>query len=300
MRRSRGLRRRQRKDTEQTMKTPITLGLAGALALSGTAPALAQYGGDSPYPPQSGYQSGQYQSGPGPDARASSGSPYQPTEQYQQDLQRYDRDRQRYDNDRADYQASRADYQQARQAYDRQRADYDRARVDYDARYGMGAYARRYGPAPVWDEARWANTAGRDAAYSGAADACRSRRADGTVTGGLIGALAGAALGSNVAARNARPEGAVLGAVVGGAIGAGVGRSAAQCDPRGYYFSYSDTIPYRESAFDRRGRSGRYDYSYYARERCRLASAPIDWGDRTEYRYVRVCPDADGRYRVTG
>ncbi|HEY3694954.1 hypothetical protein [Phenylobacterium sp.] len=261
------------------MNTSLTLGLAGALALSGAAPALAQYGGDSSYQ----YQRGQYESG----------SPYQPTDQYRQDLQRYD-------NDRADYQSRRIDYQQARRDYDRQRADYDRARAEYDARFGLGAYAQRYGPAPVWDETRWANAYGRDAAYTDAVDACRSQRSNGAVAGGVIGALAGAALGSNVAARNARPEGAVLGAVVGGAIGAGVGRASAKCDPRGYYFSYSDTIPYRESGFDRRGRSGRYGYDYYARERCRLAPAPVDWGDRTEYRYVRVCPDTDGRYRITG
>jgi len=274
-------------EMELPMKTPITLGLVSALALAGGAPAFAQYAPDPYANPAPAYQ-----------------GPYAPTDQYQRDMRRYE-------NDRADYQAQRLDYQSARRTYERQRDDYERARAAYDVRYGYGAYARIYGPAPAWDEARWANAPsvdpyragayGRDASYS---DPCRDQKRSSGVAGGLIGALAGAALGSNVAARNARTEGAVLGAVVGGAVGVGVGRASAQasakCDARGYYFNYDETVPYRESRYDRRGRSGQYDYRYYARERCRLAPAPVDWGDRTEYRYVRVCPDPDGRYRVTG
>ena len=252
------------------MKT-LKIGLVSALALTTAAPAFAQYG------PAPGY-----------DGR------YAPTDQYREDYQRYQRDR-------SDYQAQRLDYQAARRTYDRQRDDYERARAAYDARYGYGAYARVYGPAPIWDDARWADRYGRDAAYTERYDSnCRDNRRSNTVAGGLIGALAGAALGSNVAARNARPEGAVLGAVVGGAVGAGIGRSTARCDANGYYYSYDETIPYREGAYDRRYRSGRYGYRDYSRMRCRLAEAPIDWGDRVEYRYVRVCPDAEGRYRVTG
>ena len=46
-------------------------------------------------------------------------------------------------------------------------------------------------------------------------------------------------------------------------------------------------------------RSGRYDDGYYTRMRCRLAPAAVDaYGN--DVRYVRVCPDADGRYRITG
>ena len=254
------------------MKTSVTLGLVSALALSTAAPALAQYAQPAPQPAYDGA--------------------YAPTDQYRRDLDRYQRDR-------ADYQAQRMDYQSARRTYDRQRDDYERARASYDARYGYGAYARLYGPAPVWDEGRWsADRYGVDTSYvdSNCLDEKRSR----TVAGGVIGALAGAALGSNVAARNARTEGAVLGAVVGGVAGGAVGRSTARCDARGYYFSYNDTIPYREGMYDRRYRSGRYSAGYYMRERCRLAQAPIDWGDRVDYRYVRVCPDADGRYRITG
>lgn len=266
---------------------------------------------------------------------------YQPTQQYQRDLREYDADR-------ADYASRQAEYQRARDDYEDRLDRYERDRDRYDRRYGVGAYARAYGPAPAWDDAYWtdryrrvtwssrdeferrlaqyerdrrtydrengygayerrygpppvwsATDYGRDAAYTGAYnDPCRSRRTGNSVAGGLIGALAGAAIGSNVAARNARTEGAVLGALVGGVAGTAIGRSTAKCDDTGYYYSYDQTVPYRESAYDRRNRSGRYDYSYYNRQRCRLAPAPIDDGD--EYRYVRVCPDSQGRYRITG
>ena len=96
--------------------------------------------------------------------------------------------------------------------------------------------------------------------------------------------------GSNVAARNARPEGTVLGALVGAGVGAAVGNASAKCDTRGAYYSYEQTQPYRYS-------DGRYADSG---ERCRLAPAPTEYNGRVETRYVRVCPDADGRYRVQG
>ena len=106
-----------------------------------------------------------------------------------------------------------------------------------------------------------------------------------------------------MSARNARTEGTVLGAVVGGAIGAGIASSSssntAKCDVSGYYYTYDQTVSYREDARDR-GRSGRYDANYYNRMRCRLAPAPAYVNGRTEYRYVRVCPDQQNRYRITG
>jgi uncharacterized protein YcfJ len=109
----------------------------------------------------------------------------------------------------------------------------------------------------------------------------------------VIGALAGAALGSNVAARNARPEGTVLGALVGGGIGAAVGNASAKnkCDTRGTYWTYDETMPYRETSYNG-------SYSSRADERCRLAPAPTEYNGRTETRYIRVCPDAEGRFRV--
>ncbi|MFN3513177.1 MAG: hypothetical protein ACK41C_09045 [Phenylobacterium sp.] len=260
---------------------------------------------------------------------------YYPTPEYQRNLADYEARRVEYERARADYENRLARYESDRARYDarygygayarrygpapvwddaywggsyrdagwssrddfeRRRAQYERDRANYDARYGYGAYERRYGPPPVWS----ATDYGVDTAYTGTyADPCRGRRDTNSLAGGLLGALAGAALGSNVAARNARTEGAVLGALVGGAVGVGIGRSTAKCDDRGYYFSYDQTVPYRESAYDRARRSGQYDYSYYARQRCRLAPAPIDDHGR-DYRYVRVCPDSDGRYRITG
>ena len=245
------------------MNAPLKIGLASVLALATLSPAFAQQ--------------------------------YRPTDQYQRDVDRYE-------SDRAAYDANRGDYQQARRDYERRRADWEAARDDYDRRYGYGSYVRIYGPAPVWDETRWAAPPpaagyyGRDTAYTAAAG-CRSSNS-GSVAGGIIGALAGAALGSNVAANGRGTEGAVLGAVVGGGIGAAVGHAndKYRCDSVGPYYSYNDTIPYREA---RDYRSGRYDYAYYNRQRCRLAAAPIDrYGE--DYRYVRVCPDRQGRYRITG
>jgi hypothetical protein len=252
------------------MKTPLKIAMASVLALATAAPAFAQQ--------------------------------YRPTDQYQRDLDRYQSDRETYDQNRAAYADTRADYAAARRDYERRRADWEALRADYDARYGYGSYVRIYGPAPIWDEARWsyvppsAGSYGRDTAYTASAG-CRSSNSS-SVAGGIIGALAGAALGSNVAANGRGTEGAVLGAVVGGGIGAAVGHAndKYRCDSSGPYYSYNDTIPYREA---RDFRSGRYNYSYYNRQRCRLAAAPIDnYGE--DYRYVRVCPDRSGRYRITG
>jgi hypothetical protein len=247
------------------MNAPLKAGLVSALAMATAVPAFAQQ--------------------------------YRPTQEYQRDY----RD---YQAQQAQYEDSRAGYESARRDYERRRDDWARARADYDRRYGPGSYIRAYGPEPTWDDRRWARYApsagyyGRDSAYTSAD--CRSNN-NNAVAGGLIGALAGAALGSNVAANGRGTEGTVLGAVVGGAIGAGIGnaRDRYKCDSRGPYFTYQDTVPYRESSYDRRARSGRYDYAYYNRQRCRLAPAPVDsYGQ--DYRYVRVCPDREGRYRITG
>lgn len=183
-------------------------------------------------------------------------------------------------------------YDATREQWERDRDRYYAARDDYDRRHGVGAYDRRH----PGEGARYASPpyAG---AYSIDASAnvsypndCRQDAKRNATVGGVIGALAGAALGSNVAARNARPEGTVLGALVGAGVGAAVGNASAKCDTRGSYWTYDQTQPYRYS-------DGRYAA---ASERCRLAPAPTEYDGRTETRYVRVCPDADGRYRVEG
>jgi hypothetical protein len=252
---------------------------------------------------------------------------YQPTPEYQQQYQQYQQQQDQYQQQQRDYQDRRDAYQQRRSDYDARRGDYSRARAAYQARldaynrrrwaydrdHGWGSYVRVYGPAPVWDETHWAYWLAPGPAYVAAPPPgvyvapaapvygantayaapvhCDNRS---TVTAGALGALAGAVLGSNLAAPGRHTEGAVLGGVVGAGIGASVGHAndKYKCDQRGAYFSYSETIPYRETA-----RSERYDY--YIRSGCRLAPAPVN-GYASDYRYVRVCPDPDGRYRIVG
>lgn len=182
-------------------------------------------------------------------------------------------------------------YDGNRAQWERDRDRYYAARDDYDRRYGAGAYDRRNPGEGARYAAPYAGAYSIDtnASVNYPSD-CRQDAKKNATVGGVIGALAGAALGSNVAARNARPEGTVLGALVGAGVGAAVGNASAKCDTRGNYYSYDQTQPYRYS-------DGRYAA---ASERCRLAPAPTEYNGRVEQRYVRVCPDADGRYRVEG
>ncbi|WP_091741217.1 glycine zipper domain-containing protein [Phenylobacterium immobile] len=316
------------------VKTGLRIGLASALALATAVPALAQ----SPYQPTDQYrrdvetyqrEQDRYQ-----DRRedyAESRADYRAARaEYDRKLAQWDRDQVRYDRryGRGAYvrvygvrpvwdegrwttASSNGDYRAARAEYDRKLAQWERDQIRYDRRYGRGAYVRVYGARPVWDESRW-TTAYRDPRHDSspvyadryAIDSSYIERRCGnksTVTAGVVGALLGAALGSNVAANGRGTEGAVLGAVVGGGIGAAVGNAndRSRCDNAGLYYSYNDTIPYREAEYDRARNSGRYNYSYYEQQGCRLASAPAD-RDGRDYRYVRVCPDREGRYRVTG
>jgi hypothetical protein len=276
------------------MNLALETAVASALALASAAPAGAQ----SYY-----------------------GTPYRPTDQYMQQQRDYEAQRQAYLNSRADY--------------DRRLADWQARRAAYDAHYGEGAYVRIYGPAPAWDATRWAYVAppagwyattpapgyvapsyayvappggyvapsggyaAPAAGYYGAPSAyvapatvpCNNNAA---ITAGLIGAIAGGVLGSNVAGHD-KTTGTVLGALVGGGAGAAIGHAhdAQKCDERGLYYSYSDTQPYRVSN-DVYPDAG---YAQWRSQGCRLAPAPVS---QDEYRYVRVCPDDTGRYRVTG
>lgn len=266
------------------MHTALKFAMASTLALATAAPAMAQY--SSQYQPTQDYRDAQ--------------------DRYQQQQDQYRQQRDAYEARRDQYDQHREGYAAARAEYERRLAAYNRARYDYDRRYGSGAYVRIYGPAPVWSDSNWAYyaapapyyapaapTYGYNSAYTAPAVKCDNSS---TVGAGVIGAIAGAVLGSNVAARNARTEGAVLGGLVGAGVGAAVGHAhdKYKCDQRGPYFTYNETIPYRE---DTRWRSSRY--SEYQRMGCRLATAPID-SDGRDYRYVRVCPDPDGRYRIMG
>jgi hypothetical protein len=208
----------------------------------------------------------------------------------------YDRNAQ-YQSDRGDYDAQMRDYNAAKDQYERDRAAYDR-------RYGRGSYDRYYGtfnrpmPGPAYSgDYRDSNAVAPS--YSQSCAEAKSEAKGKRAAGTIIGALIGGAIGSNVAAGGHRGDGTALGAVVGGVIGNKVGGDtkagsySAACDANGYYYSYDQTSPYRE------GRDGvprgAYDRSYYSQRNCRLAPAQTDTG---EYRYVRVCPDANGRYRV--
>jgi len=189
----------------------------------------------------------------------------------------YQAQQQDYRDQQARYQAGRDTYLIQQDRYRHDRDAYARARAAYDARYGVGSYDRY--------RTDW---------YRPYASSPCERAARGNSTvGGVIGALAGAAIGSNVAARNARTEGAVLGALVGGALGANIGKASAQCDARGYYFNRNQTVAYREDW------DGRGDPRFVSRG-CRLAAAPAYYDGVTDFRYVRVCPDRGGRYRITG
>jgi uncharacterized protein YcfJ len=258
------------------MKHVMKIGMASALALATALPAVAQQ--------------------------------YRPTPEYQRQQDAYDAQKSQYDDQRAQYEERRQDYREAsrdsraaRRDYEQRLAEWNRAQVIYDRRYGRGAYARVYAR-PVWDQTYWssyeappyAGYYGRNSAASGVP--CNT--SNNTAAGGVIGALAGAVLGSQVASRGARTEGAVLGGVAGAVIGGAVGNANAKykCDSRGPYFSESDTVAYREG---RNRYASSYDYNYYENRRCRLAAAPVDAYGR-DVRYVRVCPDDQGRYRITG
>jgi hypothetical protein len=234
---------------------------------------------------------------------------YRPTDEYlrqqreyQSERDRYDATRERYEDTQQNYRQARRDYREARRDYERRLAEWDRARAIYDRRYGSGSYARMYAR-PVWDETYWTRNdpppyAGYYGRQASASTVPCNRSNSSTVTGGLIGALAGAVLGSNIAGRGDRTEGAVLGGVAGAVVGGAVGNAndRYKCDTRGPYFSYDETVPYREGS---RRYSSAYDSNYYTRQRCRLAPAPVDAYGR-DMRYVRVCPDSEGRYRITG
>ncbi len=275
---------------------PLNIALASILVMSTAIPAsaLAQYRRREPAPVQA-----------------------QTYEQWQDQQEDYRREQREYEEARAEwqrreaaYQQRQASYQQRRQDYEMRRAQWDRDRADYDRRYGYGSYVRRYGE---WRydasgnayradrrDGRWNDRRdGRDYYADYRDERCERREDRSQVVGGLIGALAGAAIGSNVAGNEAQTEGTVLGAIVGGAIGANIGEKAAECDDDGYYYAYAQTYEYREPNYRSGVRSGRYERDWYVRNRCRLAVAPTEYGGRTDYRYVRVCPDRRGRYRIT-
>lgn len=229
-------------------------------------------------------------------------------DQQQQDYQRLQR---QYQDAQARYRDQSSDFQAKRDAYARQHDAYERARADYDAEHGAGAFLAYYRDRPdeyvrLYGPGAYDRDFGRPVAYRGddpyqayRDSACEQRANDHAIVGGVIGALAGGAIGTGVRIDGSGPGGVFVGAVLGGVVGADIGRSVASCDDRGYYFYYYQTSSYREGDWEH-GASGRYDRDYYTGRGCRLAIAPTRFGDRDEDRYVRVCPDRDDRYRITG
>ncbi len=162
-------------------------------------------------------------------------------------------------------------------------------------------------------------------------DPCQRSTSNRGTTGGVIGALAGAAIGSNVAARNARTEGAVLGGLLGAALGSKVGKDSAACGSQqrqsyygspqygsngyadsSYYGGYGEQgYGYGNTGYGNSGYDNGAGYSNYGRsygvadrnntgaENCSLAESPIYLPDgRVQKRFVRVCQDSRGRYQV--
>jgi hypothetical protein len=155
-------------------------------------------------------------------------------------------------------------------------------------------------------------------------DPCKRESTNRATTGGVLGALAGAAIGSNLAAHHGgRTGGAALGGVVGAVAGANIGKNSAACNSgqqrQGYYNNgqtygsnygsgYDDRYQ-GDGYYDRSRNEGyaedRYGNSYPVTERradpkgCSLAESPIYLPDgRVQKRFVRVCPDSSGRYQV--
>ncbi|HYF22736.1 MAG TPA: glycine zipper 2TM domain-containing protein [Caulobacteraceae bacterium] len=141
--------------------------------------------------------------------------------------------------------------------------------------------------------------------------------------GGAIGAVAGAVIGAQAAKGGSR-----CGAGYGYNNGYGQYGYGQTSNPYGYGqtypqqpYGYGQSYPYGydnrrydDRRYDDRRYDDRRDYGYgYGEDYgystpvadsnsvdgCRLAESPIYLPDgRTEKRYVRVCPDAQGRYRV--
>lgn len=157
-------------------------------------------------------------------------------------------------------------------------------------------------------------------------DPCKRSTTQRGTGGGLVGAGLGAAIGSGVAAKGARTEGAVLGGLLGAIAGSAIGRNSAACTstasapppppppPPAYDQGAQNdrNRPFDEPSYQDSRYGDRRDGYTYESERsysvagskddangCTLAESPIYLPDgRVQKRFVRVCPDAQGRYQV--
>lgn len=163
-------------------------------------------------------------------------------------------------------------------------------------------------------------------------DPCARSTTNRGTGGGLAGAGIGAAIGSGISGNGARTEGAVLGGLLGAVIGSSIGKKSAACTPGvappppppPSAYNESDSAPvenragYDDPTYGDRYGDARYEEtrreadrdayrrdSYRVTDRgpdvngCTLAESPIYLPDgRVQKRFVRVCPDAAGRYQV--
>jgi hypothetical protein len=169
-------------------------------------------------------------------------------------------------------------------------------------------------------------------------DPCQREANNRGVTGGLLGAAGGAVLGSQFAANGHRRDGSLLGGVIGAIAGASIGHSTAACNsapppppqryddapppppppgPSAYYQpepppppAYGDAYygpppppayAQREAiwVYGRHGMRFRVVEDRMGPDGCTLAESPVYLPDgRVDQRFVRVCPDRHGRYRV--
>ena len=167
----------------------------------------------------------------------------------------------------------------------------------------------------------------------GGYDPCRREANSRGVTGALVGGAGGAVIGSQLAASGHRTDGSLLGGIVGAIAGAAVGHNTAACTngPPPPSYSYRDAPPpgpsayyepappaydgadyappppppprYAERetvwAYGRHGARLRVIEDRAGPDGCTVAESPVYMPDGgVDRRFVRVCPDSSGRYRV--
>ncbi len=169
-------------------------------------------------------------------------------------------------------------------------------------------------------------------------DPCQRDANNRSVTGGLLGAAGGAVVGSQFAANGHRRDGSLLGGIVGAIAGATIGHSTAACNsappppppgegpppppppgpqayyqpappppPPGYNGAYYPPPPpaYAERdavwVYGRHGMRFRVMEDRIGPDGCTVAESPVYMPDgRVDRRFVRVCPDYQGRFHIVG
>lgn len=164
----------------------------------------------------------------------------------------------------------------------------------------------------------------------GGYDPCQREASGRGVTGALVGGGAGAVIGSQMAASGHRTDGSLLGGIVGAIAGAAIGHSTAACNtapppppatygeapppppppgPSAYYDAPPPPADYpppppryaeREVwAYGRHGMRFRVIEDRMGPDGCTVAESPVYMPDGSvDHRFVRVCRDYRGRYRV--